>query len=150
MTAGRFKPGTSGNPAGRKPGTGEVAKLRASIAAHVPAIVKKLVEQAAAGDVGAARLLLERAIPPLKATEEPLRVALPAGTLSAQGQAVVSAIASGELAPAQGAALLASLGSLVKLTEADELERRIESLEAIYGKTSGEKRDHDCPSDCKA
>ena len=36
---GRWKPGESGNPAGRKPGSGEVAKLRAAIAEHMPGIV---------------------------------------------------------------------------------------------------------------
>jgi hypothetical protein len=33
------------------------------------------------------------------------------------------------LRPGQGAALLAKLGSLAKLTEVDELERRIEALQ---------------------
>jgi hypothetical protein len=31
-----WKPGQSGNPGGRKPGTGEVAKLQAAISKHVP------------------------------------------------------------------------------------------------------------------
>ena len=56
-------------------------------------------------------------------------LALPAGTLTDQGRAVVAAIAAGKLAPSQGAALLASLGTLAKLTEADELKRRIAALE---------------------
>jgi len=43
---------------------------------------------------------------------------------------VVGAVAAGDLAPGDGAALLASLGTLAKLTEADELERRIVALEA--------------------
>ena len=126
---GRWKPGQSGNPAGRKPGAGEVAKMRASIAAHVPALVAMLVERALAGDIGAARLLLERTIAPLKASEETTPLALPNGTLSERGRAVLVAVAAGDLAPAQGAALLASLGALAKLTEADELERRIAALE---------------------
>lgn len=63
-----WQPGQSGNPAGRKPGSGEVAALRAGIREHVPAIVQKLVEAALAGDTGAARLLLERVIPPMKAS----------------------------------------------------------------------------------
>lgn len=128
-----WKPGQSGNPAGRKPGTGEVAKLRAVIANHVPALVAVLVERALAGDVGAARLLLERTIAPLKASEETASLALPDGTLTEQGRAVLLAVADGSLAPGQGAALLASLGTLAKLTEADELERRIAALEGIRG-----------------
>ena len=127
---GRWKAGESGNPAGRKPGTGEVAKMRASMAAHVPALVAVLLARAMDGDIGAARLLLERTIAPLKAAEQAAPLALPAGTLTEQGRAVVAAVAAGELAPSQGAALLASLGTLAKLTEADELARRIEALEA--------------------
>ena len=126
-----WKAGQSGNPAGRKPGTGAVAKIRASMAEHVPALVAVLLERAMAGDIGAARLLLERTVAPLKAAEQSAPLALPAGTLTEQGRAVIAAVASGELAPSQGAALLSSLGTLAKLTEADELARRIDALEAL-------------------
>ena len=125
-----WKAGQSGNPAGRKPGTGAVAKIRASMAEHVPALVSMLLERAMAGDIGAARLLLERTIAPLKAAEQSAPVALPGGTLTEQGQAVIAAVASGELAPSQGAALLSSLGTLAKLAEADDLARRLAVLEA--------------------
>ena len=128
-----WKAGQSGNPAGRKPGTGAVGKIRASMAEHVPALVAVLLERAMAGDIGAARLLLERTIAPLKAAEQSAPLALPGGTLTDQGRAVIAAVASGELAPSQGAALLASLGTLAKLTEADELERRIAALEGTNG-----------------
>ena len=127
---GRWKAGESGNPAGRKPGTGAVAKIRASMAEHVPALVAMLIERAMAGDLGAARLLLERTIAPLKAAEQTTPLALPGGTLTEQGQAVIAAVASGELAPSQGAALLSSLGTLAKLAEADDLARRLDALEA--------------------
>lgn len=106
-----------------------MAKLRATIAEAVPALVAVLVQRALAGDVGAARLLLERAIPPLKAAEEAAPLVLPDGTLTMQGRAVLGAVAAGDLAPGQGAALLASLGTLAKLTETDELSRRIDALE---------------------
>lgn len=121
--------GTSGNPAGRPKGSGDVAKVRAAMAEHVPALIAKLVQSALAGDIGAARLLLERTIAPLKASEEKSEMTLVDGSLTDQGRGVIAAIASGELAPGQGAALLASLGTLVKLTEADELEQRIKALE---------------------
>lgn len=121
--------GTSGNPAGRPKGSGDVAKVRAAMAEHVPALIAKLVQSALAGDIGAARLLLERTIAPLKSSEEKSEMTLVDGSLTDQGKAVIAAIASGELAAGQGAALLASLGTLVKLTEADELEQRIKALE---------------------
>lgn len=125
-----WKPGESGNPQGRKPGTGEVAKLRAAISEHVPAIIQSLASAALSGDVAASRLLLERVIAPVKATEEAQALTLPDGTLTEQGRAVIASIRDGELSPTQGATLLAALGALAKLTEADELERRIAALEA--------------------
>jgi hypothetical protein len=128
--SGQWTKGQSGNAAGRKPGTGEVAKLRAAIAETVPHLIKMLTERALGGDVAAARLLLERAIAPLKASEEATPITMPDGTLSDQGRAVLLAVGNGALAPSQGASLLSSLGALSKLVEADELERRIEALEA--------------------
>lgn len=47
---GRWRAGESGNPKGRTPGTGEVAKLRESIAAHLPEIITQLVAKAKDGD----------------------------------------------------------------------------------------------------
>jgi len=124
-----WKPGQSGNPAGRKPGTGEVAQIRASIAARVPELLAKLLEQAMAGDTGAARLLLERAIAPLKAAEQTQALSLPDGTLTEQGRAVLASVAAGALAPSQGAALIGAIGSLARVAEIDELNSRITKLE---------------------
>ena len=76
-------------------GTGEVAKLRAAIAEHVPAIIERLTEAARSGDVAAARLLLERVIAPLKSHEAPVSISLPDGTLAEQGRAIVASVATG-------------------------------------------------------
>ena len=126
---GRWKAGESGNPAGRKPGTGEVARLRAAIADRVPELLSKLMAQALAGDTAAARLLLERAIAPLKAAEQPQALTLPDGTLTDQGRAVLASVAAGELAPGQGAALLGAIGTLARVVEIDELAQRVAKLE---------------------
>lgn len=127
---GSWKPGQSGNPAGRPPGTGEVSKLRAVIGERVPELLAAMINKALEGDVGAARLLLERAIAPLKAIEQAVALQLPDGdTLTAQGRAVLSAVARGELAPSQGAALLGAIGTLARVTEIDELSARITKLE---------------------
>ncbi len=130
---GRWKPGESGNPAGRKAGTGEVAKVRAAIAARVPELLAKLMTQALEGDTSAARLLLERAVAPLKASEQPQALTLPAGSLTDQGRAVLASVAAGELAPGQGAALLGAIGTLARVAEVDELAARITALEAQRG-----------------
>ena len=131
---GRWKPGESGNPRGRKPGTGEVAKIRAAIADRVPELLAAMMTRALDGDVGAARLLLERAIAPLKGIEQAVTLQLPNdGTLTAKASAVLSAAAAGDLAPGQAAQLIAALGTLAKISEVDELTARIEKLEVQRG-----------------
>ena len=132
---GRWKAGESGNPKGRPKGSGQVAQLRAAIAAQVPALLDKLMRQALEGDTSAARLLLERAVAPLKAVEQPQALALPDGSLTAQGRAVLRSVASGELAPSQGAALLAGIGTLARVAEIDELAARVAALEKKHGNT---------------
>ena len=131
---GRWKPGESGNPAGRTPGTGEVAAIRAAIADRVPELLAAMMTRALDGDVGAARLLLERAVAPLKAAEQPQALSLPDGTLTDQGRAVLASVAAGELAPGQGAALLGAIGTLAKISELDDLTQRITALEALNAK----------------
>ena len=133
--AAAWKPGQSGNPKGRPTGTGEVAKIRAAIARQVPALLEALMTKALDGDVGAARLLLERTIAPLKAIEPTQALTLPDGSLTDKGRAVLSAVAGGELAPSQGAALLGAIGTLARVTEMDELESRIAALEVRNGKS---------------
>ncbi len=129
---GRWKKGESGNPKGRTPGTGEVPKIRAAIAARVPEILDKLMALALEGDTGAARLLLERAIAPLKAMKPTQPITLPDGTLTDQGRAVLAAVAAGALAPGQGSQLIAAIGQLARVAEIDELTARITSLEAKH------------------
>jgi len=133
--AAAWKPGQSGNPKGRPAGTGEVGKLRAAIAKRVPDLLDALMTKALDGDVGAARLLLERAIAPLKAVEPVQALTLPNGTLTDQGRAVLRSVADGVLAPSQGATLLGAIGTLARVTEIDELETRIAALEVRNGKS---------------
>ena len=123
--------GESGNIAGRPKGTGDVAKLRQVIHSHIPELLGALMTKAMDGDVGAARLLLERVIPPLKAIELPQVISLPNDGLSAQGHAILAAVASGSLAASQGAALIGAVGSLARVVEVDELAKRIEALEKL-------------------
>ena len=132
--AAAWKPGQSGNPRGRPPGAGQLAQLRASIAGDVPGIIKALTDAALGGDTQAARLLLERCLPPIKPIEQATPLTLPtSASLSDQGRAVLAAVAAGEMAPSQGAALIGALGTMAKIHEVDELERRIAALEGNHG-----------------
>lgn len=139
MTAKKAPPhawiaGQSGNPRGRPTNSGEVGKIRAAIAERVPELLRAMMDKALAGDVGAARLLLERTVAPLKAAESTQALSLPEGTLTQQGRAVLASVASGELAPGQGAQLLTAIGTLARVTEIDELTARIDKLEQQHAK----------------
>ena len=131
---GRWKAGESGNPKGKAAGTGELQKLRAAIGEHVPGIIKQLVAAAIGGDVQAARLILERVLPPVKAIEQAQTINLPDGTLTEQGRAVLRCVAAGELAPGQGAQLLTAIGTLASVSRVDELAARIVALEENHEK----------------
>ena len=132
----KWKPGQTGNPKGRPPGQSEITRIRASLAGDVPEILAGLVTAAKGGDVQAARLILERILPPVKAIEQAVELQLPNdGTLTAKASAVLSAAAAGELAPGQAAQLIAALGTLAKISEVDELAARITALEVKLAKS---------------
>ena len=129
---GRWREGESGNPAGRTPGSGQLQKLRSALAEDVPAILSSLVLEAKGGNINAARLILERVLPPLKAIEQGVELRLPEGTLTAKAGALLEAAALGELTPAQAAQLIAAIGTIGKITELDELNARITQLEKSH------------------
>ena len=130
-----WKPGQSGNPKGRPKGSGDVAQLRAAIAEHLPQILEAMVQRAVEGDVGAARLLLERTVAPLKATDMAQQLNLPQGSLTDQGRAVMTAVSQGQLTPSQGTGLIGAIAALARVAELDELAARVAALEKHYGKS---------------
>lgn len=130
---GQWKAGQSGNPKGRPPGANSMTNLRKQIAEHLPAIIEKQIELALEGDRLAARLLIERVLPPVKAVEPVHPFTMPDGSLSDQGRHVMRLMADGELATSQGAQLLTALGTMAKVKEVDELERRLSALEDKRG-----------------
>jgi len=135
-TGGPWKPGQSGNPKGKTPGSGQLQKIRAALAEDVTEILAKLGTAAKAGDVQAARLILERVLPPIKAIEQAQYLALPEhGSLTDKAHAVLGAAAAGELAPGQAAQLITALGTVAKIAEVDELAARVAALEAKNAKS---------------
>ena len=132
----QWKAGQSGNPKGRPPGVSAVTKMRESLSGDVPEILAGLVAAAKGGDLQAARLVLERVLPPLKGVELPVTLSLPdGGTLTAKADAMLCAAANGDLAPGQAAQLISALGSMAKISEIDDLSERITKLEAHHGNT---------------
>ncbi|WP_425436117.1 DUF5681 domain-containing protein [Noviherbaspirillum humi] len=127
---GRWEKGTSGNPAGRQPGSGKIQRLRDALGNGVDDVIHVVLQAARDGDLTACRLVLERCIPPLRPMEQPAPFPLPdAGTLTESGQAVLQSVAEGQITPAQANHLLNAIASLARVVEFDELERRLAALE---------------------
>jgi len=83
------------------------------------------------GDVQAAKLVLERTSPPLKPVELPVQIPVSGGTESAI-QAVMEAVAGGQLPPQQATALLHAIAAAHHAATGADLESRISRLEAEH------------------
>lgn len=129
-----FVKGVSGNPAGRRPGTRHKTTMLAAklMEADATAIVAAVVAAAKNGDMTAARMVIDRLIPPAK--ERPISVDLPASDTAAGVQealgALLAAVGRGEVLPGEAQALAALLEARRKAIETTELEARIAQLEA--------------------
>ncbi|WP_343683943.1 DUF5681 domain-containing protein [Asticcacaulis sp.] len=130
---GRFKPGQSGNPAGRPPGARHKTTLaiEALLDGEAEALTRKAIEMALAGDVTAIRLCMERVAPPRKGRT--VDFPLPAfekveDTVTTIG-AVLQAVSEGRLTPEEGAAVAGLIEMKRKSIETVELEARLAALE---------------------
>ena len=126
---GRFKPGTSGNPKGRPPSMSTEMRTRLSEAS--PAILDKIIDSAESGDMTAARLVMERLAPVRKASCEPVVIdgLEAAESLSDKAKRILNSVARGECPADIGATLIQSIGTVAKIIEIDELDRRLAALE---------------------
>lgn len=128
-----WRPGQSGNPAGRRRGSRNKATLLALSLMEDAAseITQAVITAARTGDLTAAKLVLERLAPPLR--ERPISIELPdtsttEGVSKAQ-QAIIEAVGRGELLPGEGNTMAALVENRRKALETEELERRLADLE---------------------
>lgn len=123
-----FKKGQSGNPAGRPKEIVTSADLRKRITKDMPEILENLLERAKSGDTAAIKIILDRTHPPLKAQALPITV--PTGaSLAETGGNIIDAALEGQIPPDIGSALITALTNQAKITEVDDLIKRIEALE---------------------
>jgi len=109
MPTPKFKPGQSGNPAGRPRDKTPATLLRKSIVDDMPEIIRTLVDLAKGGNVQAAKILLDRICPSLKPQAMP--ISLPVnGSLVEQGGEIIKATMSGQIPPDIGVAVNYRLG----------------------------------------
>ena len=70
-----WKQGESGNPRGRpRKSQKSMAQLRSQISEHLPDVIEVLANAAKEGDVQAARILVERCIPSMRALDQNINV----------------------------------------------------------------------------
>lgn len=134
-----YKPGQSGNPAGKPKGarnhaTRAILKL---IDGGAEEITKAVLEAAKGGDMGAARFVLERIVPPAK--ERPVSLDLPdiadAQGIAAAQAAILKAVAIGELTPGEGNIMAGIVEANRKAQETELMEKRLAALEAQLPKS---------------
>lgn len=130
---GRFKPGQSGNPAGRPRGArhATTVAVEALLEGEAETITRKAIEAAKAGDMVAIRLVMDRICPPKKT--RPVYIELPqiadtAGVANAQ-QEILNAVSKGDLLLDEALALSGLIEARRRALETQELEARISDLE---------------------
>lgn len=106
-------------------------ELRQRLNTAAPEIVAAVIAAAQSGDMAAARLVLERIAPVTRSTAPPVSIPdlVRADTLAEKAQAIIAAVAHGRCPPDIGATLIQSVGSVAKIIEIDEIERRLTALE---------------------
>ena len=96
----------------------------------VTALVEKVYAAALAGDMVAARLLLDRVLPALRTQAAPVHVELDASaSLTARAEALLMAAAAGELPADIASELIRSIAAVTGIEQADELRHRLDQIE---------------------
>lgn len=132
---GRFAPGTSGNPNGRP--KSETAALRQALADGADDVVTAVLKAAKAGDMQAAKIVLDRLVPPIKASAQTVHLALPVSASPLDiARSILGATASGDIAPDIAAQLVTAVGAFCRIEEFEELRARIAALEVATRPTS--------------
>ncbi|WDH33911.1 hypothetical protein PUP62_24225 [Pseudomonas chlororaphis] len=96
-------------------------------------MTRKVLAAAKKGDMQACRLILERLVPPIKPTSEPVQFELDDADLPSAARSIMRAVAGGQLAPNQGKSLIDGLGAVARVIEVAELQKAIEELRQQIG-----------------
>src|SRR5713101_277167 len=124
---GRFAPGSSGNPAGKKPGTRNRATILREALAEGEGIAaaRIVIDKALAGDAVAARFIVDRLTP--RPRGRAIALDLPpsekAGDVLAASNATIAAMASGEITPDEALTVTKVLDGRLRALKAAARER---------------------------
>jgi hypothetical protein len=129
-----FRKGTSGNPAGKPRGARHKTTLAVEglMGQYAHQVTARMVKRAVDGDVGAARLILDRVAPIRRG--RPVRLKLPdladAASVMAAQAALVSAVAAGNLTAEEAEPLSSMLAAYLKTVETVDIDQRLRDLES--------------------
>jgi hypothetical protein len=134
-----FKPGQSGNPAGKPPGarnrtTRAVEEL---LDGEADTLTRKAIELAKAGDMQALRLCLDRIAPTRKDRYVPIDLpALDSAADAVKASAVImAALSAGDLSPSEASELSKLVGNYVTALTAADFEKRLAQLETAAARS---------------
>ena len=125
----QFTKGTSGNPAGRPKGIKDKRhRYSEAIDSMIPQVLDCVFQRAIAGDMTAAKMLLDRTLPNKRPEQERIEISH-TGNIPTDAQNVLRSVFDGEVSPDVGASLLSAITGVLKAVEVEELAQRIEALE---------------------
>lgn len=129
----RFKKGQSENPSGRPQGSRNKASLMAEqlFADDVESVCKAVINKAKSGDMYAAKIILDRLLPPKKDAFVNIQlpeIATPHDLLKAV-QCITQATADGTITPSEGEALARILNIHATAIELYEFEHALNRIE---------------------
>ncbi len=130
-----FQKGVSGNPAGRPIGARNKTSLavEALLDGEAEGLTRRAIDKANEGDMQALRLCLERILPPRK--DRPVSFDLPEITNPKQAadaiSAVLTAVAKGDITPAEASEVSKIVDVYVRAVETTELAERLARLERM-------------------
>lgn len=128
-----FKPGKSGNPAGKPKGARHKTTLaiEALLDGEAEVLTRKAIELAKGGDMQALRLCMDRLAPPRK--DRSIAFEMPSidtvDDLPAATRAVMDAVSVGDITPSEAAELGKLVDAHVRAIEVSDINKRLEALE---------------------
>ena len=122
----QFTKGVSGNPAGRPKGIKDKRhRFNEAIESMIPEVLESAFQKAVAGDMTAAKMLLDRSLPTKRPEQERVEIEH-SGNIASDAQNVLRSVLDADV----GASLLSAMASVLKAIEVEELTKRIEALES--------------------